>query len=350
MALTCKDRIIALLPPVTSDGSGSSDDENIPVKSLDVIENSDSDKSEAPSVLYEAAAAMENIMDNLSDTDDASEAGVIPKKQNTPVKKYSRKFYTPKRSYAITPLKTRSHSKPRKIEKSTRNSGTIRDHLKEKGTVRKNKSKLKKIELDCSWTNDRFAFPVDIPEDNFTTPDKVKTPYEYFLMFFSDDLVEMAVDNTNLYSVQETEVMPLKRYQQIRRYIHFVNNANQNDDPYFKIRPALEIVRRNCIAVEEEKKQSIDEMMIPYKGKKVGSKRQYIKSKPNRWGFKIFMRAGVSGIVYDFVVYGGEKTLKEYHQFTSEEDSLGLGAKVILSLCKSNKNKERNCFYAFHQS
>nr|CAH7755463.1 unnamed protein product [Callosobruchus chinensis] len=291
MELTRKDRIIALLPPVTSDGSGSSDDENIPVKSLDVIENSDSDKSEAPSVLYEAAAAMENIMDNLSDTDDASEAGVIPKKQNTPVKKYSRKFYTPKRSYAITPLKTRSHSKPKKIEKSTRNSGTIRDHLKEKGTVRKNKSKLKKIELDCSWTNDRFAFPVDIPEDNFTTPDKVKMPYEYFLMFFSDDLVKMAVDNTNLYSVQETgksisftvdemrdflaiqilmeiveipaytdywsqtfgyndiaEVMPLKRYQQIRRYIYFVNNANQNDDPYFKIRPALEIVRRNCIA------------------------------------------------------------------------------------------------------
>nr|CAH7715222.1 unnamed protein product [Callosobruchus chinensis] len=262
IALTRKDRIIALLPPVTSDGSDSSEDENIPMKSLDVIENSDSDTSEAPSIPYEAAAAMENIMDNLSDTDDASEADMIPKKHNTPVKN----------------IHTRSHSKPKKIEKSTRNYGTIRDNLKEKGTVRKNKSKVKKIKLDCSWTNDRFSFPVDIPEDNFTTPDKVKTPYEYFLIFFSDDLVEMAVDNTNLYSVQQTgksicftvdemrdflaiqilmgivempaytdywsqkfryndiaEVMPLKRYQQIRRYIHFVNNANQNDDPYFKI-------------------------------------------------------------------------------------------------------------------
>nr|CAH7729064.1 unnamed protein product [Callosobruchus chinensis] len=58
-------------------GSDSSEDENIPVKSLDVIENSDSDTSEAPSIPYEAAAAMENIMDNLSDTDDASEAGLI---------------------------------------------------------------------------------------------------------------------------------------------------------------------------------------------------------------------------------------------------------------------------------
>nr|CAH7748787.1 unnamed protein product [Callosobruchus chinensis] len=365
MALTRKDRIIALLPPVTSDESGSSDDENIPVNSLDVIENSDSDKSEAPSVLYEAAAGMENIMDNLLDTDDASEA----------VKKYSRKFYTPKRSYAITPLKTRSHSKPKKIEKSTRNLFWYHQ---------RSSKRKRNCQKEQDWTDDRFAFPVDIPEDNFTTPDEVKTPYEYFLMFFSDDLVEMAVDNTNLYSVQETgksisftvdemrdflaiqilmEIVEIPAYTdyrskkfgyndiaEIRRYIHFVNNANQNDDPYFKIRPALEIVRRNCIAVEEEKKQSIDEMMIPYKGKKVGSKRQYIKSKPKRWGFKIFVRAGVSGIVYDFVVYGGEKTLKEYHQFTSEEDSLGLGAKVILSLCKSNKNKERNCFYAFHQS
>ncbi|CAH1988409.1 unnamed protein product [Acanthoscelides obtectus] len=133
------------------------------------------------------------------------------------------------------------------------------------------------------------------------------------------------------------EIMSLKRYQQIRRHIHFVNNANQNDDPYFKIRPALEIVRRNCMSVEEEKKQSIDEMMVPYKGKKAGSKRQYIKSKPKKWGFKIFVGAGVSGLVYDFLIYGGEKTFREYHQFTSEENTLGLGAKVILSLCKSMK-------------
>nr|CAH7765175.1 unnamed protein product [Callosobruchus chinensis] len=71
----------------------------------------------------------------------------------------------------------------------------------------------------------------------------------------------------------------------------------------------------------------------------------HIKSKPKRWGFKIFVRAGVSGIVYDFVVYGGEKTFREYHQFTNEEDSLGLGAKVILSLCKSIKNPACSAVY-----
>nr|CAI5860344.1 unnamed protein product [Callosobruchus analis] len=353
MALTRKDRIIALLPPMTTDGSDSSDDEEIPVKLHDVIDSSDTDTSEAPSIPEQAAAAMEDIMNNLSDTDDAFEAGVIPTVQSTPVKiKY-------------------------------KNFATNGDHLKENIAVKKKKGKGKKKKLDCCWTNDRFAFPVDIPEDNFTTPDKMKTPYEYFQTFFSDDLLQMAVDNTNLYSVQQTgksicftvdemrdflaiqilmgivempaytdywsqkfryddiaEVMPLKRYQQIRRYIRFVNNANQNDDPYFKIRPALEIVRRNGIAVEEEKKQSIDEMMVPYKGKKAGSKRQYIKSKPKRWGFKIFVRASVSGIVYDFVIYGGEQTFREYHQFTSEEDSNNYG---ILSLGTIRSNRLGNC-------
>nr|CAI5817626.1 unnamed protein product [Callosobruchus analis] len=114
------------------------------------------------------------------------------------------RYFTPKTSYAITPLKTRSHSKLKKVEKNTKNFATNGDHLKGKGAVKKNKSKGKKKKLDCSRTNDRFAFPVDITKDSITTPDKMKTPYKYFQTFFSDDLLEMAVDNTNLYSVQQT--------------------------------------------------------------------------------------------------------------------------------------------------
>lgn len=40
------------------------------------------------------------------------------------------------------------------------------------------------------------------------------------------------------------DIMSLKRYQQIRRYIHFVNNDEVNEDRYFKIRPVCEIVRQ----------------------------------------------------------------------------------------------------------
>lgn len=52
-------------------------------------------------------------------------------------------------------------------------------------------------------------------------------------------------------------------------------------------------------------KHSIDEMMIAYKERKAGNSKQYMKDKPNKWGFKYYVRAEVSGIIYDFILYGG---------------------------------------------
>ena len=74
--------------------------------------------------------------------------------------------------------------------------------------------------------------------------------------------------------------------------------------------------------------------MVPHKGTRAGSRKQYIKNKPKKWGYKIFVRAGVSGIVYDFLIYGGDDTFR-FHSFTDEEISMGLGSKVVLALAKS---------------
>lgn len=139
-------------------------------------------------------------------------------------------------------------------------------------------------------------------------------------------------------------VMPLKKYQLIRRYIHFVDNTQQNDDRYFKIRPLLDIVKKNFLAIEEEKKYSVDEMMVPYKGTRAGSRRQYIKNKPHKWGFKIFVRAGVSGIIYAFLDYGGEDTFRQ-HSFSEAEDLLGLGGKVVVALCSTIVEKPCSFVY-----
>lgn len=67
----------------------------------------------------------------------------------------------------------------------------------------------------------------------------------------------------------------------------------ENSDRYFKIRPVMEKIRQNCLKTEEEEQYSIDEMMMPYKGKKAGNRRQYLPNKPKKWGFKNFVRAGV---------------------------------------------------------
>lgn len=204
-----------------------------------------------------------------------------------------------------------------------------------------------------------------------------KSPLEFFKLFLSDDLIDLMVEQTNLYHMQTkgtslnvtadeikdfiaintlmgvvnlpaytdywsqglryekiANIMPLKRFQQVRRYLHFSDNLQDDGDRYYKIRPFLEGIRQNCLKVEEENRFSIDEMMVPYKGTRAGTRKQYIKNKPRKWGFKIFVRAGISGIVYDFLVYGGEDTFR-FHEFSEHENSMGLGAKVVIALSKS---------------
>ncbi|CAK1592408.1 unnamed protein product [Parnassius mnemosyne] len=48
----------------------------------------------------------------------------------------------------------------------------------------------------------------------------------------------------------------------------------------------------------------------------------------------MFVRAGVSGIVYDAILYGGQYTFSG-RDFSDYENTLGLGAKVVLSLCRT---------------
>lgn len=128
--------------------------------------------------------------------------------------------------------------------------------------------------------------------------------------------------------------MTLKKLQLLRRYLHFNDNLRDDGDRYYKIRPHLQKIRENCLKIEEETTFSIDEMMVPYKGTRAGTRKQYIKNKPKKWGFKIFVRAGISGLVYDFLVYGGEDTFR-FNTFTEEEESMGLGAKIVKALAKS---------------
>lgn len=76
-------------------------------------------------------------------------------------------------------------------------------------------------------------------------------------------------------------------------------------------------------------KQSVDEVMVAYKGKQVGNLQQYIKTNPDKWGFKLFCRA--AGIIHDyFNVYQGQTTF-----LPLEQEKLGLGGKVVTELCKT---------------
>lgn len=105
--------------------------------------------------------------------------------------------------------------------------------------------------------------------------------------------------------------MTLKRYETLRKYLH-TNDNNEKDkeenkqDKLFKVRPLLDMVRKNCIKIEPEQYHSIDEQIIPAKTKRSGGVKQYNPKKIHKWGFKNMVRAGRSSIVYDFFMYGGK--------------------------------------------
>jgi hypothetical protein len=152
-------------------------------------------------------------------------------------------------------------------------------------TCHKKQHKFSREKMLFKWSN-KFNFPVDIPQYSFKEIAKeIFTPYEYFKMFFKDEIFELIVTNTNLYSSQNFEnpittnvdeirnyigiellmsivsmpaytdfwstnlryepiasVMPLKRYQLLRRQLHFVDNLTiDQSDRHAKIRPIIRL-------------------------------------------------------------------------------------------------------------
>lgn len=248
-------------------------------------------------------------------------------------------------------------------------------------TVKKNATKKafkRKIRTNYKWEKEDFQ-NILIPNDLvFETPETVLTPLQYFEQFWDNATIEYIAEQTNIYSTLTTgssintspteikifigiellmgivqmpsfedywsmntrysliaDVMPVKRFKKLRRLLHFQDNtADAKGDRLFKIRPLLEMIRRNCCKTKGENLYSIDEMMILYKGTKAGNLRQYMPKKPKKWGFKMFVRAGVSGIVYDFFIYTGASTFDGMACSEAEND-LGLGGKVVVQLCKT---------------
>ncbi len=58
------------------------------------------------------------------------------------------------------------------------------------------------------------------------------------------------------------DVLPLKRFDKVKRFLHFVDNETFDEsvkDKLFKIRPVIESVRQQCVQVLPEEVHSIDE-------------------------------------------------------------------------------------------
>lgn len=140
------------------------------------------------------------------------------------------------------------------------------------------------------------------------------------------------------------DTMSVKRFKVLRRYVQFNDNFQTEGCPdrFHKIRPLFDMFREQCLLIPPTNRQSVDEVMVAYKGTRAGKLRQYIQNKPDKWGFKIFCRGSYSGIIHDFILYQGATTFfniqEEEHAHLGLEDLLG--AKVVSILCNTVVHKE----------
>ena len=135
------------------------------------------------------------------------------------------------------------------------------------------------------------------------------------------------------------DVMSRNRFEILSRYLHFVDNDSVQDvsDKLFKIRPILTAVRNECLKVEPEEYHSVDEQIIPPKTKYTKI-RQYNPKKPRKCGFKNLVRAGASGFMYMFYLYGGKES-QEKTPYSHLQKTAQVVAKLYVDLPRNVGHK-----------
>lgn len=216
-------------------------------------------------------------------------------------------------------------------------------------------------------------------------PDTCVTPTDHFLLLLTEDFINEIVFQTNLYAVQnQTPFQPtnsteikcflaanimmgitkkpsyhdywssniqlrddyvsslinMKRFSWLLRNIHMNDNSKMlpqtdpNRDKLFKLRPLIEVLSRTFREhYHPMRQQSADEGMVKFKGR--SSLKQYLPKKPIKRGFKIWVRADMTGYVSQFQVYTGK----------SDQPELGLGERVVVDLTRDlvGKNYQVYC-------
>lgn len=215
-------------------------------------------------------------------------------------------------------------------------------------------------------------------------PEALHTPFQYFKMLFTDEIIERIAHHTNLYSAQElgdpiktspeeiedflaillfmgvfnfasledywhhescfkviADIMPRKRFQLLRRFIHLNDNqqCNKSPDRFYKICPLSEMLHEQCLLIPSTYRHSVDEVMVAYKGMRAGILCQYIANKPDKWGFKLFCRANSNDIIHDLLLHRGVSTFFNV-ALNEQEQALPLGSKVVTTLCKTIKQPQ----------
>lgn len=206
-----------------------------------------------------------------------------------------------------------------------------------------------------------------------------KTPIELFRLFFYSDVVDLCTNQTNLYAHQHLEhgfnitknemetflaiillsgyhILPQQhlywctdedvgvpcvsqkmsknRFKEIKRFFHLADNSNLcKNDKMAKLRPFMQLFLKNLQQFGIfSSTLSLDEQMIPYYGR--NNSKMYMKGKPVKFGYKLFVLASSSGYPFNFDLYTGAKV----------DPTVPLGESVV-SILTECMEKEKHVLY-----
>jgi hypothetical protein len=104
------------------------------------------------------------------------------------------------------------------------------------------------------------------------------------------------------------KMMSRDRFLTIKRFIHFANNdmINSQENRFAKVQFLFDSLNKNLVQFGIfERDLSVDEQMIRFTGRH--PQKQFMKSKPVRWGFKNFVLSTSSGYPLHVLPYQGRK-------------------------------------------
>ncbi|KAG5870953.1 hypothetical protein JTB14_037378 [Gonioctena quinquepunctata] len=193
-------------------------------------------------------------------------------------------------------------------------------------------------------------------DDVFTSLVSTTTPFDFFKLFVTDDLVDLMVEETNRYAddlkssnriekariklwqpVAKNEIykffavvlamgivdlpktnlywskdnefiskcLSRDRFLLILRCWHFTDNSlNTGMDKLFKLRKLIDpIIQKFQEFITPGESVVIDESMIPWRGRL--QFRQYMKNKSHKYGVKDYKLCTVGGYIFNFKIYCG---------------------------------------------
>lgn len=219
------------------------------------------------------------------------------------------------------------------------------------------------------------------------------TPYDFFKYFFTDDVADLVIEESNRYCTQKwpekqrelsktelnqyigictmmsvihmpnlrmywapitgndliKETMSFNKFEQIKQLLHFNNNENMvprddvNRDRIFKIRPLVSALTDRFRTVPLEKCLAVDEQICSTKCR--SSIKVYMPNKPYKWGFKVHVLSGSkSGFCYFLEIFTGREN-ESCFRLPNEKD-LGASANIVIRCIRNVPNFQnyRICF------